>query len=220
MWHDPFAPPDSPDTSFFQYTARLGRHILAGRRAATPAAAEHWRRQGLTQGFLTEFWSRLWDSRQARRISTFQWLVARRGTTVGSWLIFSGHSSACPRCGHLMETQRQCLWDCPQAQQVWLRVLRLLVPLSAEGIFTWGAAAWSTLSGPALAYEAEPGSLAIRLHTGQPRHYPFSGTEPLPTSSERDLRWELLSSLTLWFVWRTRCHRVFEGQLEPPAVTV
>ena len=101
-----------------------------------------------------------------------------------------------------------------------MRILRLLGPRPAEEIYTWGAATWSTISGPALAYETEAGSLAVRLHSGQPRLYPFSGTEPLPTSSERDLRWELVSSLTLWFVWCARCHRVFEGQLEPSAVTV
>ncbi|MCO5594196.1 hypothetical protein L7F22_048220 [Adiantum nelumboides] len=44
LWHDPFASPDSPGTQFFQYSVRLGRHILTARRPATPAAAEHWRR--------------------------------------------------------------------------------------------------------------------------------------------------------------------------------
>ena len=41
QWRDPFASLDSPAIPFFQYTARLGRHILTGRRGAIPAAAEH-----------------------------------------------------------------------------------------------------------------------------------------------------------------------------------
>ena len=107
-WHDPYEP-DAPGSPFFQYTVRVGRHILSARRSATPAAAEHWRLQGLTHEFLADFWTHLWASRQARRVSTFQWLVAHRGATVGSWLVYSG---ACRQ----LATQRHYLWDCPQAQ--------------------------------------------------------------------------------------------------------
>ena len=41
-WQDPFAVADRPPIPFFQYSARLGRHILLGRRQVEPAAAaEH-----------------------------------------------------------------------------------------------------------------------------------------------------------------------------------
>ena len=56
QWQDLFASPNSPEIPFFQYTTHLGRHILIARRGATPAAAEHWHRQGLSRPFLTNFW--------------------------------------------------------------------------------------------------------------------------------------------------------------------
>ena len=53
QWRDPYSPPGSPAIPFFQYSARLGRHILQSRRPATPAAAEHWHRHGLFSEFLS-----------------------------------------------------------------------------------------------------------------------------------------------------------------------
>ena len=91
-----------------------------------------------------------------------------------------------------------------------------MVHLSPEGIYTWGAAAWSTTSdGPALGYESEASSLAIHFARGQPRAFPSPDFSTTLWTQERDLCWELLSSLTLWFIWRARCFRVFEGRLEP-----
>ena len=55
QWRDPFAGVDRPPITFFQYTARLGRHILMAQRQGVLAAAEHWRRQGISCQFLTEF---------------------------------------------------------------------------------------------------------------------------------------------------------------------
>ncbi|MCO5568556.1 hypothetical protein L7F22_022255 [Adiantum nelumboides] len=52
----------------------------------------------------------------------------------------------------------------------------------------------------------------------QPRLVPVP--DPPTAPQESDPRWELLSSLTLWFIWRARCCRSIEGQLEPPAETV
>ncbi|KAI5058305.1 hypothetical protein GOP47_0026475 [Adiantum capillus-veneris] len=38
--------------------------------------------------------------------------------------------------------------------------------------------------------------------------------------SEREECWELISGLTLWFIWRARCFRIFEARPVPPAETV
>lgn len=51
LWRDPFAAADFP---FFQYSARLGRHILLAQRQAAPAAAD-WR---LTANFLSRLLDR------------------------------------------------------------------------------------------------------------------------------------------------------------------
>ena len=220
QWRDPFASSGSPDIPFFQYTARLGRHILTARQGATPAAAEHWRRQGLTTVFLTDFWMRLWESRQARRSVTFLWLVAHRGTAVGVWLAYGGHSPACSRCGYAQESQRHCLWDCPLAQQIWRRILRLFAGTTEAQTFTWGAAAWITRSGPALRYETEISSQAIIARGGRTFTGPVPDLATHPWTTERDRRWELIGSLAVWFIWRSRCRQVFEGIAVPPAETI
>ena len=100
QWRDPFAAADSPLIPFFRYSARLGRHILLAGRQATPAAAEHWRREVLPPEFLVQFWRRLWGSPQPRRTVVFQWLVAHRGITVGTWLWFGGRPPDCTGCGY------------------------------------------------------------------------------------------------------------------------
>ena len=111
------------------------------------------------------------------------------------------------------------MWDCPLAQQIWLRVLRLMS--TAEGhIYTWGAVAWSTLTGPALGYELSTDSIILQRH-----HHGFQRiqlTDPsfLPRGGESDPRWELISSFGLWFIWRAWCRWIFEGRPIPPPETV
>ena len=139
---------------------------------------------------------------------------------MGTWLSYGGRPPDCSGCGHPQETQSHCLWDCPLAQQIWRRILRLYSYRGGEHIFTWGAVAWSTLSGPALGYETTADSLALQAQRGhllpiQPPDYSTT-----PWSGEGDPRWELISSLALWFVWRARCRRIFEARPIPPAETV
>ena len=220
FWRDPFSSPDSPGTPFFQYTARLGRHIQTARIGGTPAAAEHWRRQGLSGEFLSDFWARLWSSQRARRITMFIWMVAHRGTAVGVWLVYSGLPETCPCCGHDRETQRHCIWDCPSAQQVWGRVLRLMTRGTEQRTYTWGAVAWSTDSGPALSYETEPHSTAICSQGGRTTVVQAPDYSSQRWCSERPQRWELISSIAAWSIWRARCTRAFEGRGTPAAETV
>eukprot|EP00250_Pteridium_aquilinum_P028273 c36882_g1_i1 orf=333-566(+) len=37
---------------------------------------------------------------------------------------------------------------------------------------------------------------------------------------EHDPRWELIGSLTMWFIWRAQCCRLFESRVVPPAETI
>ena len=61
---------------------------------------------------------------------------------VGKWIGKQGGSIACPVCLALIQTQKHCLWDFPQAQRVWDRVTRLLVAFEEEGTTSWSAVAW------------------------------------------------------------------------------
>lgn len=80
-----------------------------------------------------------------------------------------------------------------------------------------GIVAWSTLLVLAMAYESKAMSLAIRAQ-GRTTTVPVLGSPTHPWEADvRDLRWELIGSLTVWFVWQTWCHRIFEGRRVPPA---
>ena len=80
--------------------------------------------------------------------------------------------------------------------------------------------AWGTLAGPALGYETEADSVSFQCERFQLRRVPTPDPSAFIGGGERDLRWELISSLALWFVWRARCRRVFEGRSVPPAETL
>ena len=62
FWRVPRTAADAPEVPFFQYTARLGRQILAARRDTVSAATVHWQAEGLPYSFLSAFWTRLWGS--------------------------------------------------------------------------------------------------------------------------------------------------------------
>ena len=136
---------ERPPTPFFQYSARLGRYILLAQRQASPVAAEHWRRQGISAEFLTAFWQRLWSSRQPGRAVTFQWLGLPTAQVVVT------HRR------HRVIASGTALWHNRYGDGSW----RLYSYRGDEHIFTWGAVAWSTLSGPALGYETTADSLAL-----------------------------------------------------------
>ena len=135
---------------------------------------------------------------------------------MGTWLQFGGRPPDCTGCGYFQETQRHCLWDCPLAQQIWGRLLRLV----RSEWFTWGSVAWSTLSGPALGYEALEDGVALQYRHQSLERAPAPDFSSSPSTEDRYLRWELISSLGLWFVWRARCRRIFEGRTVSPVETL
>ena len=68
---------------------------------------------------------------------------------------------------------------------------------------SWGAVAWGTLSGPAMGYEDTSDGVILMSQQGR-----LTTTQSIRASAESrdgDPRWELISSLTMWFVWRARC---------------
>ena len=71
-----------------------------------------------------------------------------------------------------------------------------------------------------MGYETEADSFALEVRQGQvfPIQVPDFSTKP--TRADRNLRWELINSLALWFVWRARCTRIFEQWTVPPAETI
>lgn len=76
------------------------------------------------------------------------------------------------------------------------------------------------LTGPAVGYETAPDSHALMVHQGQLLTIQVPDYSTDTWRREGDHRWELISSIALWFVWRARCRRIFEGRAVPPAETV
>ena len=92
--------------------------------------------------------------------------------------------------------------------------------LSPMDFFSWGAAVWSTTIGPTLRYEFDAASPCYKIQAGQVRLR--TGLDPTSRTWtwERDIVWELISNMTLWFIWRAPCFSVFEDRQEPPAETI
>ena len=145
-WIDPFKQESEGKIPFFQYTVKLGRHILAGSKVACPAASCFWEQNGISTCFLEKFWKRLWARNQPRKIVTCQWLLAHRALPVGEWMRKIGKPSHCPLCGYQMECLVHRFWTCYQAVQVWRRLLRIIERRGVCCTISWGMVAWSTLS--------------------------------------------------------------------------
>ena len=140
--------------------------------------------------------------------------MAHRGTAVGTWLSYGGRPPDCTGCDFPSESQRHCLWDCPLTQQIWLRILRLMTWIEGQQI-SCGAVAWGTLSGPAMGYEDTSDGVILMSQQGF-----LVTTRSIRASTESrdgDPRWELISSLTMWFVWRARCRWIFDQRVIAPA---
>ena len=109
-----------------------------------------------------------------------------------------------------LESLRHCLWDCPQAQKVWDRVTRLLVACEVEGTTSWSAAAWidhsverwtDVVNVDSWCYVCTRGKIIqIRFERGL-----------LPTSPRFPEIWMLIAGFTLWYIWKARCLKVFQG---------
>ena len=80
--------------------------------------------------------------------------------------------------------------------------------------------AWGTLAGHTLGYETEADSVNLQCRQHQLFRVQTPDFSSFNGEGERDLRWELISILAMWFVWRARCRQIFEGRSVPPTETL
>ena len=76
VWKDPLQVNMNP-LPLFQYSLKLGRDIIM-RKCGTTVVVEYWATQGISKRFIMDFWHALWKNEQARKITTFQWLLVHR----------------------------------------------------------------------------------------------------------------------------------------------
>ena len=87
---------------FFNYSVKIGRHILVAQRRTTPRASQFWIHQGVTSEFLAKFWRTLWDRKQDMKINVFQWLVIHRALPSNILFAFS--------LANFLHTLQDSLW--------------------------------------------------------------------------------------------------------------
>ena len=64
---------------FIQYIVKVGRNILMEKRNKSKiVAASFWSSYGIPKQFIDQFWESLWNREQARKITTFHWLLVHR----------------------------------------------------------------------------------------------------------------------------------------------
>ena len=139
---------------------------------------------------------------------------------VGLWLQKMGYDPACKGCGFPMESQKHCFWDCTLAQSVWKRVLRIVAYVFTQCTLSWGMAMWSTLQPMVLSYELESIDKVICLTRGTLSLVPMQQIVDVGYVKEIQPLWEILSSTTMWYIWKARCALVLDNRATNSVVSV
>ena len=96
-WKNPYSP-STESISFFQYTVKMGRHILMVKKQPKIAAEKFWSLQGISLSFGSQFWHTLWDKEYARKITAFHWMLVHKELLVEEWLCHPTMFSLCRSC--------------------------------------------------------------------------------------------------------------------------
>lgn len=80
-WEWPAAQIGAPSVSFFEYSVRIGRHILLRQQRSITTRIRAWLHGGLSHVFLSQFWAHIWS---ATSVSRRMWMIARAALLVGT----------------------------------------------------------------------------------------------------------------------------------------
>ena len=143
-----------------------------------------------------------------------------RALPVGSWARRFGVQAGCAFCGLSEETQRHVLWDCALAKQVWQRVLRLFSYWPSRILLMWGSTVWGNLSGISVFYESHPPFEVMSVYHGIVSSHFMSLDWDGQLAVFQDERWVMISAITLWNLWKSRCEKIFGNVLVSPVTIV
>ena len=105
---------------FFDYNIKLGRVIQILREGPL---CNGWRIVSIPDEVLGTFWKGLLCLHVPEKIKLFWWKIGHNVVLVGEWLGKWGSMIVCRHCFACIEILRHYLWDCPQAQRVWIMVI-------------------------------------------------------------------------------------------------
>ena len=83
-----------------------------------------------------------------------------------------------------------------------------------------GGSIWSTLLKESFQYDYTKDFYAIQVAHPRIKKISMAGKYYVACSNESDHLWELLSSTTMWFIWKAWCMMMFEGRELPPVESV
>ena len=110
-WHNNGIIPASGRIEFFKFTVKLGRAILTVDSSHKPIAERRWESYGITK----ELRKTIWANPQARKITSFRWLLIHGGLDVGENARGNTILRRCVFYREAVESQYHCLWWCPHA---------------------------------------------------------------------------------------------------------
>lgn len=188
QWRDSLRQIKTPQNHFFQYTAKLGCHILLSIQGVVPVVtSKHWQRKGLSKDFLTNFGD---NFEVANKDGKQSFNLSHRATTLGTQLNFGVNTTI------KISTQNNRSSNRFFATLVTHRISRVTCGGQWLGVYSWGQP---------MGFETKADNFAVEAWQGrivQIQVLEFNGDT---RSAERDLWWKLVSNLALLFVWRARC---------------
>jgi hypothetical protein len=94
--------------NFFQYSVKLGRHVLVKLYYRTPSAKKSWQKVGNSQG---SFGAIYWPKNKYKKSLFSNGYRLTKAIAVRDWGQKQGFSLMCPLYEWPMETQSRCLWN-------------------------------------------------------------------------------------------------------------
>ena len=119
------------NTSFMQYTSKLGREWLSNTHVLPDVVAKKW--QGILLGRFRLRWASIWDKQRVRKEAGLLWRLWHRAVEVNAWrgVINIAIVQDCAVCRiGARETALHCFSECGMAKQAWARGFRIVQALA------------------------------------------------------------------------------------------
>ena len=185
---------------FFQFTTRLGEHILATQTAREPATAKVRHTYQVPHTIITMFWQKIWKQQHARKITMFQWLLIHKLLSVGAWQSGNLSSPNYVECPNAIESIWHVMWDCPTSHQIWRGVGRLLQLCQVQGSIKWGNICWLSWQTPIDSHEHQEEGMTLVIKAQEVIFSTIGNVQSTPLNDKSQVVLELVSPITLWIL--------------------